>query len=310
MSEYVTGQLVNHNAQNNSSSKQMYSFPKAKRFFEFRSFTTRNQEIYNIPNTLSHRATSLGFGKKYDITLLNDNKQRLKIKAPYYNISHVRVSSMPNAPRYTFGESREKYAKCMIDNPPIIPCVTSPGPAVYNVRDKAGKNAPKYSFRERIQYKGKAYRLNVPGPGNYGAISMSKDGKYPLSQYRNTEQAAWSKNKEKRFRIRKIGTPGPGKYEVKGLINGKGSIYNSRFKSGTARSMGLKLKSIFDVSPIDSTPGPGASSAFSEFGFYQHNLTESGSFKTEYGSFGHRPTLSRTRLSTGKSNHTSVKIRK
>ena len=61
----------------------------------------------------------------------------------------------------------------MIDNQPIIPCVTSPGPAVYNVRDKAGKNAPKYSFRERIQYKGKAYRLNVPGPGNYGAISMN-----------------------------------------------------------------------------------------------------------------------------------------
>ena len=309
MNVFVTGQLVNSNLQNNSSSKQMYSFPKAKRFFELSSSSSRNSNFYNIPASLSHRSTSFGFGNKYDITTLNNNKERLKIKVPYYNLSHVKVSSMPNSPKYSFGLSRDKFTKCLVDGQVFLPTFTSPGPAVYNTRGVVGNNTPKYSFREKIQYKGKGYRLNVPGPGNYSAINMSKVGKYPISKFRNIEQAAWSLNKEKRFKEKTKTTPGPGNYEVKGLINGRGSVYNSKFRSGTARSMGLRLRGIFDVSDKNATPGPGAYSSFSEFGFYQVTHTDSGRYpgnRTEYGNFGHRPKLI-SRVSSIKSNYTTKK---
>ena len=84
MVDYVTGQPIHNNLQNKSTSKQMYSFPKAKRFFQFKSYSDRNQAIYNIPESKSQRATSFGYGKKYDITTINWNKERLKFKVPYY----------------------------------------------------------------------------------------------------------------------------------------------------------------------------------------------------------------------------------
>ena len=311
MVDYVTGQPIHNNLQNKSTSKQMYSFPKAKRFFQFKSYSDRNQAIYNIPESKSQRATSFGYGKKYDITTINWNKERLKFKVPYYNLSHIRISSQPNAPKYTFGESREKFMKMLVDNQVMIPSmsITSPGPAMYDTRHNIGDGTPKYSFRDRIQYKGKAYRLNVPGPGRYGSVYMNKDGKYPLSTYRNTEQAPWSKNKARRFGEKRVATPGPGMYEVKGLINGKGKVYNSKFRSGTARSMGLKFRSIFDVHPRDITPGPGAYASFSEFGFYQDSQSESGSYRpinTEYGNFGNRPKLGHSRIQTSRSVRTTI----
>lgn len=294
MNEFVTGQLVNTNLQNNSSSKQMYSFPRAERFFQLSSNSSRNSKFYNIPSSLSHRSTSFGYGNKYDITTLGNNQERLKIKAPYYIISRSKVSSVPNSPKYSFGLSRDKFTKCLVDGQVSLPTFTSPGPAVYNTREVVGSNTPKYSFREKIRYKGKGYRLNVPGPGRYSAINMNKDGKYPISKFRNTEQACWSLNKAERFKEKTKTTPGPGKYDVNGLINGKGSVYNSKFRSGTARSMGLRLRSIFDISDKNATPGPGAYSSFSEFGFYKVNNTDSGRYpsnRTEYGNFGHRPKL-------------------
>ena len=51
------------------------------------------------------------------------------------------------------------------------------------------------------------------------------------------------------------------------MINGKGTIYNSRFVSPNAKTMSKKFRSSFDTDSI--TPGPGAYQTFSEFGIYR-----------------------------------------
>lgn len=61
---------------NLSSSKQKYSFPKTKRFQStskplYFSMWIRCDELYSIPNTISKRATMLGYGDK---TMGVDNK--------------------------------------------------------------------------------------------------------------------------------------------------------------------------------------------------------------------------------------------
>jgi hypothetical protein len=65
--------------------------------------------------------------------------------------------------------------------------------------------------------------------------------------------------------------PGPGKYEIKSLIDGSGTLYNSKFKSATAKSMtGRSKDSHFGM----NTPGPGSYRAFSEFGVYESKFAK------------------------------------
>ena len=60
---------------NTSKSKQLYSFPKSRRFKEY----TRPlcDSIYNIPDKFSKRKAAFGYGDKTDFT-----KDRQKTPAP------------------------------------------------------------------------------------------------------------------------------------------------------------------------------------------------------------------------------------
>ena len=294
--EFIFGQRISNYVQNRSTSKQMYTFSKAKRF---PTPPSNAPQMYNFPSMLSTRSTSFGYGIKYDITTLNNNKERLKIRVPYYTIPKDKLSHHSSSPKYTFGLSREAFSKVVIENQLSMPNILSPGPAVYDTRNKPGHDGPSYSFGEKIIFKGKGYRLNIPGPGKYdsSSIEINKQGKYPISTYSNTKQVNWSKAKEERFFSPKsTRTPGPGKYNIHGLVNGSGKCYNSKFRSGTAKTFGKKLKGVFELNINGDTPGPGTYSTFSEFGFvrygYDKNQTRNRSLKTEYGNFGYRPQLS------------------
>lgn len=74
----ASGETISKNVLNKSTSKQMYSFPKENRFRMTKSSTCNN--FYNLPNVLSTRSTTLGYGTKYDFTRCNKDKN-----APYYN---------------------------------------------------------------------------------------------------------------------------------------------------------------------------------------------------------------------------------
>ena len=71
----IVDDMINH-----SSSKQMYSFPKAKRFPRRYSLDFKSQSYYNLPSELSKRKTSLGFGKKYNIIQMSPNNEKNVLK--------------------------------------------------------------------------------------------------------------------------------------------------------------------------------------------------------------------------------------
>lgn len=52
---------------NNSVSKQMYSFPKAKRFDE-KVNKSLCDKLYDLPDIKDKRSTSIGYGQKTDVT--------------------------------------------------------------------------------------------------------------------------------------------------------------------------------------------------------------------------------------------------
>lgn len=70
--------------------------------------------------------------------------------------------------------------------------------------------------------------------------------------------------------------PGPGQYDAKSMMNGSGSLFCSKYRSCTAKTMGAKTKisiggagksKLYENNKI--APGPGSYLAFSEFGIYE-----------------------------------------
>lgn len=302
MDEFVTGVTLCSDVRNTSKTKQMYSFGKAKRFLDVPSSVkaSKNHSIYSLPSTLSNRSTSFGYGRKLNLVELQNTNDQMKLHPPIYELSATKTSNHITNPKYSFGIAREFYKKVLINNTANAPFTISPGPGRYSPPHRFGAEGPKYSFREKTLYKGKGYRLNVPGPGQYGYVETNTKGFYPLSQFRNTSRTPWSMAKEVRFN--EIGkrhriSLGPGSYDHDNLTNSTGRLYNSKYESHLGKTMTKRYKSIFDASK-NYTPGPGAYDAFSEFGFYKN--TNTGSFsqtpmrmRTEYGSFGNRPRLTK-----------------
>jgi hypothetical protein len=271
---------------NTSTSKQMFSFGKAKRFGRRYSQDFKTEKFYDIPSSRSHRMTSFGYGKKYDIiTMTEGTGDNIKYnKAPYYTFYNSKDSKHYTSPKYSFG-SRNYNLNPMRN--------TTPGPGKYITSRKLGYGAPKYSFRKKLENEiNKSLYEYIPGPGKYRLIEMSNKGKYPLSNYENTKQVGWSLSKTpKFFTVGKDNFPGAGKYEIKDLMKGDGKQINSKYKGGTAYSMGLKFKSIFDLKVNDKypSPGPGQYDTFSEFTMFKTEKNDGGSLtqrswksKTQY----------------------------
>jgi len=247
--------LTYNNMLNNSKSKQFFSFGKAKRFSN-NNFATEGDSFYDIPSTLSKRGTSFGYGNKVDITLI-DNSEKLKINPPFYEISKIKDSSHKNSPKYSFGSKNYNLKG--------INKFITPGPN-YEVSNIFGKESPKYSFHIRNNYIGDHF--NSPGPGCYESTNLSKNGKYFSSKTRNISTSTWSKSKSPRFAKIKAATDLS--YNLGNLMSGNGKCFNSKYSSSPAKSMGLKLTSIFDQNK-NYNPGPGEYESYSEFINYQTN---------------------------------------
>lgn len=250
--------LTYNNMLNNSRPKQIFSFGNAQRF-TYNNFATEgtSDSFYDIPSTLSKRGASFGYGHKIDITLI-DNSDKLKINPPFYEISKIKDSSHKNSPKFSFGSKNYNLKG-------IYKFVT-PGPN-YNVSNYFGKENPKYSFHSRNNYIGQHF--NSPGPGCYESSNLSKNGKYFSSKTRNISTSTWSKSKSPRFT--KIKPATDLSYNLGGLISGNGKCFNSKYSSSPAKSMGIKLSSIFDVQNKNFNPGPGEYETYSEFDNYHPN---------------------------------------
>ena len=236
---------------NNSSTKQAYSFGKAIRFKSSEK-KDNTYQFYNIPEKKDLRSTTLGYGKKCNYNqIVGCGSNKLYAAPSYFD------PSQHNAPVYSFGVSRPQKRKEE----------QSPGPK-YNCRKDFGEGIPSYIFGKSGMKKNlKMKRISsLPGPGAYYNERNHKLSESYSSNLMNS--ASIIIGNERRFlNPFKDRTPGPGEYEIRGLITKSGMLYNSKYVSIPARSfLGGRNERL--LSKKDTSPGPGQYNSFSIFEGY------------------------------------------
>jgi len=212
----------------------------------------------------------MGYGTKYDFTKANKDKT-----APFYNMGSDFDPKKHEHAAYTFGIGRQYYEKVYCESS-TFGDKKIPGPGNYNYVRSIGHDCPKFTIVGR--HKEPSNKHKVPGPGEYPFVSMNIRGRYPLSKMRNATSIVWSCSKAKRFvydsnyiintyyntnyvnktnSMFKLNTyiiiienpnPGPGQYESKPLLNGTGSIFDSKYKSCGAKTLGIRTKVFWEGS--------------------------------------------------------------
>ena len=234
----------------NSPTKQKYSFPKAERFPKISIYGAMS--FYNIPTFKNERATSFGYGSRYNFTKKNSENT-----PACYDFSYGVESNQPYAPKYTFGVSRENMKNNLLDK-------STPGPGKYYSRIKTlGNDSPKYSMKGK--YKNSLYpRSDSPGPAAYDPhTQMPANGVFSIAGFKNVKSYDFSKGIRDRFDYKVDRTPGPAEYKNnKSLF---GNIYDSRFRS----TQGIGMTFRHEKKDRDNYPGPGAYERYGDF--YKYN---------------------------------------
>ena len=229
--------------------KQKYSFSKAERFPKISVYGAMS--FYNLPSVKNERATSFGYGSRYNFC-----KKDSETTPSCYNYSYGVQSKQPYAPKYSFGLGRENMKN---NNPDKY----SPGPGKYYSPIKSlGKDGPKYSMKGK--YNDSLYpRTDSPGPAAYDPhTKMTALGVFGIAGYKNVQSYDFSKGVLNRFDYKQEITPGPAEYKNKSLI---GNIYNSKFRS----THGIHMVFRHEQKDRDNYPGPGAYERYGDF--YKYN---------------------------------------
>lgn len=234
-------------------SPTLYSFPKAKRFV---GDGKANCPVtsYIAASGLSNRATSLGYGHKYDFAHANERTPPPTAYQPFRLFDQDKVKGKG----VTFGLSREQVpALGLGDRTQKVP-----GPGQYEPKP-AYPEAHKYSipgskFDETID----GVNRHNPGPGAY------QPNEFAASKYPGTKGGGFSHSPVKRFDDSATKyQPGPGSYLPRiAEINGRGDYFVSRFRSTRARPFGSAEREKGGIlSARDKTPGPGHYGVHREF---------------------------------------------
>jgi hypothetical protein len=241
---------------NDSSTKQAYSFGRAARF-KLNEKKDNYYHFYDLPDIRCNRSTTLGYGKKNILNqLIGCGSNQLYAAPSYFDPKYH------NAPMYSFGVSRPKPSR--YDK--------TPGP-IYDVSKKWG-NCPGTVFGTSGLNNSKRLirSSSVPGPGAYYNEENHKIGVNYSSKLVNSGNTIIGR--AKRFPGKEVNkTPGPGAYDIPGLINDTGIInFNSKFVSIPARSF-IGRKNSYKIKKVDTGPGPGQYNFFSIFeGYSQNNI--------------------------------------
>lgn len=233
----------------NSPTKQKYSFPKAERFPKISIYGAMS--FYNLPSVKNERATSFGYGSRYNFC-----KKNSETTPSCYDYSYGVQSKQPYAPKYSFGLGRENIKNNYVDK-------FTPGPGKYYSPIKTiGNGSPKYSIKGK--YKSSLCpRSDSPGPAAYDPhTKMNPMGVYGIAGYKNVKSYDFSKGILDRFNYKIDKTPGPAEYKNKSLM---GNIYDSRFRS----THGIHMVFRHERKDRDNYPGPGAYERYGDF--YRYN---------------------------------------
>ena len=192
MSEQLyTKQQITDSQINRSTSKQMFSFPKAQRFPPLKR-TGYSDNFYSLPPLKHPRSASFGYGKKYDFTEPSKGNQ-----PAFYNGKRDYDPDNLQGPSYTFGISRDKYAKVYYQENKTIDYAV-PGAGKYLPKIQ-GTESPKFTMG--VRYSNQSPRkADAPGPGAYPSVlQISPNGSYPSSKYRNVNALSFGSPNSHRF---------------------------------------------------------------------------------------------------------------
>ena len=247
---------------NKSCSKMLYTFSKSPRFPTLKR-SSNSYAFYDIPSTRNTRTTSLGYGSKTDFTLS-------KASPGFPNIKRDFDKGTKLGPSFSFGLSRDQVY-CSTNIPKGR---DAPGPGAYI--PKPLSNSPSFTLRAKVTVP--LPNRDTPGPAAYTPhIGLNKDGNYPLSKMVNVHGSCFGNGNSNRFKYTYNDSPGPSAYNIKSIIGG--NLYNSKYQNGRVFTFGSKFPY---GKKRDITPGPGAYTAFSEFGIVDPYFKKKKYIKKKY----------------------------
>lgn len=261
-----TCEQVNRAPTNNSTAKQLYSFPKANRFGT--NSKLLHQSIgYNLPTTKAARFTSFGYGSRNGF-----NRKGSGPSPGTYDLPSE-FRKQPKGKAFSFGISHSSYAKVYNEND-RSPDKNVPGPGTYSIPDLCGNEGLHYTLKPRLNSAMFKTSANIPGPGTYETPqAISKTGNYFNSKFKNSRAGVFSPARSVRFadlsQKSKL-NPGPGTYDPSSTLNKEGNYFVSKFKSSLCRTFYHFNR---DCMPLNKQkkllPGPGMYRLPSDFGYYE-----------------------------------------
>lgn len=253
---------------NTSTAKFQWTIPKAPRFREenYKPEKHGKYQLYTLPSTLSKRFTKFGYGTKSDFTRGDKN-----YKPDFYDKGTDFDQKNPHGPKYSFSCGREKYGKVYLETNKLLD-MNVPGPGKYNYLKPFGSDAPKVSFKGKIENPETRKKKEGEDIGDdeksktflYPSITIQirPSGKYPVSQIPNVNTYKFDKDKSKRTQFVANRNPGPGTYEMKQLL---GRIFPSQYRSNEPYTIARRYK---QKDSRTNYPGPGSYIMPSDFGIY------------------------------------------
>lgn len=170
-----------------------WSFGTADRFIKSRN--TKTPSLANLPSTLVKRATSFGYGKRWE--LINQKGK----DAPSPESYNLKTTFELEKRAASFGPKYDTFkSKISLE----------PGPGAYNPYSSIGNRGPKFSFRPKMI---KKLQNESPSPGAYSPV-------YKLREKSNYSDISFGKDvKHKEWTQGRGESPGPGAYDIPSTFN-------------------------------------------------------------------------------------------
>lgn len=240
---------VGNHQLNNSTSKQLYSFSKSKRF-QFKSYSQSDYTM-NLPTRsfLNKRAAGFGYGSKIDFTKV------AKKDTPC--LTKYKIKTKPNGPYFSFGESRKKMEIGSITGPLLKN--KNPGPGTYKI--SSTKSRISYSFGSKLNNKLRNSTdvfYNLP-------TSLNSEMQFPNSKWKNYGSNKINPIKTSHSKLKSEDNSIWPYYDIKTGMSKTGYYFNSKFDNSKSQFFSKSKRNFFKTKNYNIPP-PASYNLFSEFG--------------------------------------------
>lgn len=188
-----------------------YSFQQADRFnsksnmyplIYFRSFSPN--KFYDLPNLWKPKGTSMGYGKKVDLTkggALTPAPGSYSIKSAFDKTERDGITMAPGRDSV---KNRDLFAASKMKSPTST-----------TYRPSVPTNTKAFSMGKKFENTGNKWADSIPGPGNYSVLELTNErSKKMVSKYSTALGGKFSRqNRSGMYRDNHF--PGPGTRNIK-----------------------------------------------------------------------------------------------